>query len=85
MADYDYTDTYGGNYIGRNWEHILACASLLSRRRRLRAGRGGCELAMMCDSTIAADNAKFGQPEIKVMPPGAGGTQRLRTIGNRRR
>jgi enoyl-CoA hydratase len=83
MAKYTYADTYPGNYIGRNWEHILnirkpvigACAGYVLG--------GGCELAMMCDFLIAADNAKFGQPEIKVgVTPGAGGTQRLpRTIG----
>jgi enoyl-CoA hydratase len=83
MAKYTYADTYGGNYIGRNWEHILnirkpvigACAGYVLG--------GGCELAMMCDFLIAADTAKFGQPEIKVgVTPGAGGTQRLpRAIG----
>jgi enoyl-CoA hydratase len=68
MANYTYADTYPGNYIGVISGYALG---------------GGCELAMMCDFLIAADSAKFGQPEIKVgVTPGAGGTQRLpRTIG----
>ena len=69
MAEYDYQETYGNNYIGRNWEHILDIRKPVG---------GGCELAMMCDFLVAADSAKFGQPEIKVgVTPGAGGTQRL--------
>ncbi len=83
MAKYDYTDTYGGNYIGRNWEHILNVRKPVIGAAAGYVLGGGCELAMMCDFLIAADTAKFGQPEIKVgVTPGAGGTQRLpRTIG----
>jgi enoyl-CoA hydratase len=83
MVDYDYGDTYGGNYIGRNWEHILNVRKPVIGVVQGFCLGGGCELAMMCDFLIAADNAKFGQPEIKVgVTPGAGGTQRLpRTIG----
>ena len=83
MAKYDYTDTYGGNYIGRNWEHILNVRKPVIGAAAGYVLGGGCELAMMCDFLIAADNAKFGQPEIKVgVTPGAGGTQRLpRAIG----
>ena len=78
MADYDYADTYGGNYIGRNWEHILNIRKPVIGVVAGYALGGGCELAMMCDFLIAADNAKFGQPEITVgVTPGAGGTQRL--------
>jgi enoyl-CoA hydratase len=83
MANYTYADTYQGNYIGRNWEHILNVRKPVIGFVAGYALGGGCELAMMCDFLIAADSAKFGQPEIKVgVTPGAGGTQRLpRTIG----
>lgn len=83
MANYTYADTYPGNYIGRNWEHILNIRKPVIGVVAGYALGGGCELAMMCDFLIAADSAKFGQPEIKVgVTPGAGGTQRLpRTIG----
>ena len=83
MADYTYPDTYKDNYITRNWEHILRVRKPVIGAVAGYALGGGCELAMMCDFIIAADNAKFGQPEIKVgVTPGAGGTQRLpRTIG----
>ncbi len=78
MANYDYADTYNGNYIGRNWEHILDVRKPVIGVVAGYALGGGCELAMMCDFLIAADSAKFGQPEITVgVTPGAGGTQRL--------
>ena len=83
MAEYDYGVTYSDNYIGRNWEHILNVRKPVIGVVQGFCLGGGCELAMMCDFLIAADTAKFGQPEIKVgVTPGAGGTQRLpRTIG----
>ncbi|MBV6321435.1 enoyl-CoA hydratase [Duganella violaceipulchra] len=83
MADYTYVDTYRDNYITRNWEHILRIRKPVVGAVAGYVLGGGCELAMMCDFLIAADTAKFGQPEIKVgVTPGAGGTQRLpRTIG----
>jgi len=78
MANYDYRETYGNDYIGRNWEHILDIRKPVIGVVSGYCLGGGCELAMMCDFLIAADNAKFGQPEIKVgVTPGAGGTQRL--------
>jgi enoyl-CoA hydratase len=83
MANYSYPDTYVSNYIGRNWEHILAVRKPIIGVIAGYALGGGCELAMMCDILIAADTARFGQPEIKVgVTPGAGGTQRLpRAVG----
>lgn len=78
MADYTYMDTYKGNYITRNWEQIRNIRKPVIAAVAGYALGGGCELAMMCDFIIAADNAKFGQPEIKLgTMPGAGGTQRL--------
>lgn len=78
MADYTFMDAYKGNYISRNWETIRQIRKPVIGAVAGYALGGGCELAMMCDFIIAADNAKFGQPEIKLATvPGAGGTQRL--------
>jgi enoyl-CoA hydratase len=83
MARFSFTDAYQGNYITRNWEHIRSVRKPVIAAVAGFALGGGCELAMMCDFIIAADTAKFGQPEIKIgVIPGAGGTQRLpRAIG----
>ena len=83
MAKYDLTDTYGGDFITRNWETIRTIRKPVIAAVAGFALGGGCELAMMCDFIIAAENAKFGQPEIKLgIIPGAGGTQRLpRAVG----
>ena len=78
MATYSYMDVYKGEYITRNWEHIRRVRKPVIAAVAGYALGGGCELAMMCDFIIAADNAKFGQPEVKLgTMPGAGGTQRL--------
>ena len=83
MASYNFADAYGGDYITRNWEGIRTIRKPVIAAVSGYALGGGCELAMMCDFIIAADNAKFGQPEIKLgVIPGAGGTQRLpRAVG----
>ncbi|MFN4328004.1 MAG: enoyl-CoA hydratase [Limnobacter sp.] len=78
MAQFTYMDVYKGEYITRNWETIRSVRKPVIAAVRGFALGGGCELAMMCDFIIAADTAKFGQPEIKLgIIPGAGGTQRL--------
>lgn len=78
MANYSYMDAYKGDYITRNWEQIRRVRKPVIAAVAGYALGGGCELAMMCDFIIAADTAKFGQPEIKLgTMPGAGGTQRL--------
>jgi enoyl-CoA hydratase len=78
MSKYSYMDVYKGDYITRNWETIRAIRKPVIAAVAGFALGGGCELAMMCDIVIAADTAKFGQPEIKLgVIPGAGGTQRL--------
>jgi enoyl-CoA hydratase len=76
-------DVYKTNFITRNWESLRSVRKPVIAAVAGVALGGGCELAMMCDIVIAADNAKFGQPEIKLgIIPGAGGTQRLpRAIG----
>lgn len=83
MATYTFSDVYKGDYITRNWETIRSVRKPVIAAVSGFALGGGCELAMMCDFIIAADNAKFGQPEIKLgVIPGAGGTQRLpRAVG----
>ncbi len=83
MATYTFADVYKGDYITRNWETIRQVRKPVIAAVSGFALGGGCELAMMCDFIIAADNAKFGQPEIKLgIIPGAGGTQRLpRAVG----
>ncbi len=83
MAKYSFADAYGANYISRNWETIRNVRKPVIAAVSGFALGGGCELAMMCDFIIAADNARFGQPEIKLgVIPGAGGTQRLpRAVG----
>jgi enoyl-CoA hydratase len=78
MASYSYMDVYKGDYITRNWETIRSIRKPIIAAVGGFALGGGCELAMMCDIIIAAQTAKFGQPEIKLgVIPGAGGTQRL--------
>ena len=83
MAGYSFADVYKGDFISRNWELIRAVRKPVIAAVSGFALGGGCELAMMCDFIIAADNARFGQPEIKLgIIPGAGGTQRLpRAVG----
>jgi enoyl-CoA hydratase len=83
MKDYGFIDVYKRGYISRNWEHIRGVRKPVIAAVAGFALGGGCELAMMCDFILAADTAKFGQPEINLgVIPGAGGTQRLtRAVG----
>ncbi len=83
MATMGFAQAYGGDFITRNWEVIRRVRKPVIAAVAGFALGGGCELAMMCDFIIAADTAKFGQPEIKLgIIPGAGGTQRLpRAVG----
>jgi enoyl-CoA hydratase len=83
MRQWTYMDVFKSEYISRNWETIKRVRKPVIAAVAGYALGGGCELAMMCDFIIAADNARFGQPEIKIgIIPGAGGTQRLpRAVG----
>jgi enoyl-CoA hydratase len=78
MADKTYIGAYMEDFITEGWERVTTCRKPVIAAVAGYALGGGCELAMMCDFIIAADNAKFGQPEITLGTiPGAGGTQRL--------
>src|SRR3954468_4552610 len=78
MKDYSYMDAFKADYITRDWEHIRRIRKPVIAAVAGYALGGGNELAMMGDLVIAAENAKFGQPEVNLgVMPGAGGTQRL--------
>src|SRR5580700_947423 len=83
MAPKGYIDVYREDFITRGWERVAQCRKPVVAAVAGFALGGGCEVAMMCDIVIAAENARFGQPEINLgTMPGAGGTQRLpRFIG----
>jgi enoyl-CoA hydratase len=83
MADKTYIEAYSEDFITRGWERVAQCRKPVIAAVAGFALGGGCEVAMMCDIVIAAENARFGQPEIQLgTMPGAGGTQRLpRFIG----
>ena len=83
MKDRGYRDVYMGEFVTRNWERMKSVRKPVIAAVAGYALGGGCELAMMCDIVIAAEGARFGQPEIKLgIIPGAGGTQRLpRAVG----
>jgi enoyl-CoA hydratase len=78
MVEKTYPEIYCEDFITRGWERLAHCRKPVIAAVAGFALGGGCELAMMCDIVIAADTAKFGQPEITLGTiPGAGGTQRL--------
>jgi enoyl-CoA hydratase len=78
MAAKDYMGVYKEDFITANWETVTRIRKPVIAAVAGYALGGGCEFAMMCDFIIAADTAKFGQPEINLgVMPGAGGTQRL--------
>ena len=83
MKDRGFVDVYLSDFITRDWERLAQCRKPTIAAVAGYALGGGCEVAMMCDIIIAADTARFGQPEIALGTlPGAGGTQRLtRAIG----
>lgn len=78
MAAYTHMDVYLSDFITKKWGRLATCRKPTIAAVAGFALGGGCELAMMADMIIAADNARFGQPEITIGTiPGAGGTQRL--------
>ena len=77
MQSRSFTDVYVGDFV-KSWERVTLCRKPVIAAVAGYALGGGCELAMMCDTIICTDSAKFGQPEINLgITPGAGGTQRL--------
>ncbi len=83
MKDRSFPETFLNDFIGARWEAVLRVRKPVIAAVAGFALGGGCELAMMCDIVLAADTARFGQPEINLgIIPGAGGTQRLvRAVG----
>src|SRR5207245_7112406 len=78
MAEKTYIEAYAEDFITSGWERVAQCRKPVIAAVAGFALGGGCEIAMMCDIVIAADTARFGQPEITLGTiPGAGGTQRL--------
>jgi enoyl-CoA hydratase len=83
MKDRSFIDVYAKDFITIGWERVAQCRKPVIAAVAGFALGGGCEMAMMCDFIIAAETAKFGQPEVTLgIIPGAGGTQRLaRAVG----
>jgi len=83
MVSWSYMDVYKTDYITRNWEALKRTRKPVIAAVAGFALGGGCEIALACDIVVAADTAKFGQPEIRIgVMPGAGGSQRLpRAVG----
>ncbi len=83
MKDRSYMDVYLSDFITGEWDRVITCRKPVIAAVAGYALGGGCELAMMCDFILAADNAVFGQPEVSLgIMPGAGGSQRLtRQVG----
>jgi len=81
MKDKTFVEAYTEDFITKDWERIAKCRKPVIAAVAGYALGGGCEIALMCDFILAADTAKFGQPEVTLgIPPGAGGTQRLTRI-----
>ena len=83
MAGKTFVECYTEDFITNGWERITTCRKPIIAAVAGFALGGGCEIAMMCDTILAAESAKFGQPEITLaIIPGSGGTQRLtRAVG----
>jgi enoyl-CoA hydratase len=83
MQSRGFVDVFLADFVTKGWERVTTCRKPIIAAVAGFALGGGCEMAMMCDTIIAAESAKFGQPEINLgIMPGAGGTQRLtRVVG----